>query len=291
MTTSFKINRTFAVTAVNIYYELKKEGNNREDERQFEKNFVKFIVPYMDNTYFTGEIAKCLFISIATLEDEKEEYCPTNVWKCKYHSSFSYREVDYLFLSVKNYHYLHRLKNRHFEPIKKAMDIIAKEDWVIEENDCCICKKHGYDIDWPNSAERGKFYYSIPGNINRPVCESCVDIKNPDSDSDTIAVNAVAVNSVAVNAVSDDEIYGSDSYLRKYHLVKCENCGNIWDGYAQCNCWQYSDYSDSVNWKEFTLEKVPAPLSMDKKIKVLEEKIALLEEQYKNLVEAVSKLK
>ena len=20
-------------------------------------------------------------------------------------------------------------------------------------------------------------------------------------------------------------------------LVKCEKCGNIWDGYAQCNCY------------------------------------------------------
>jgi hypothetical protein len=24
-------------------------------------------------------------------------------------------------------------------------------------------------------------------------------------------------------------------------LVKCENCGNIWDGFAQCNCWQYEE--------------------------------------------------
>ena len=21
------------------------------------------------------------------------------------------------------------------------------------------------------------------------------------------------------------------------HLTQCENCGNIWDGNAQCNCW------------------------------------------------------
>ena len=24
-------------------------------------------------------------------------------------------------------------------------------------------------------------------------------------------------------------------------LVSCENCGNIWDGHAQCNCWQWND--------------------------------------------------
>jgi hypothetical protein len=23
--------------------------------------------------------------------------------------------------------------------------------------------------------------------------------------------------------------------------MQCENCGNIWDGYAQCHCWQW-DY-------------------------------------------------
>jgi hypothetical protein len=25
-------------------------------------------------------------------------------------------------------------------------------------------------------------------------------------------------------------------------LEQCENCGNIWDGYAQCNCWQMNFY-------------------------------------------------
>lgn len=25
-------------------------------------------------------------------------------------------------------------------------------------------------------------------------------------------------------------------------LEQCENCGNIWDGYAQCNCWQMNYY-------------------------------------------------
>lgn len=25
-------------------------------------------------------------------------------------------------------------------------------------------------------------------------------------------------------------------------LITCENCGNMWDGYAQCNCWEF-DYS------------------------------------------------
>ena len=25
------------------------------------------------------------------------------------------------------------------------------------------------------------------------------------------------------------------------HLTQCENCGNIWDGNAQCNCWTFED--------------------------------------------------
>ena len=24
-------------------------------------------------------------------------------------------------------------------------------------------------------------------------------------------------------------------------MEQCANCGNIWDGYAQCNCWQWMD--------------------------------------------------
>jgi hypothetical protein len=33
-------------------------------------------------------------------------------------------------------------------------------------------------------------------------------------------------------------------------MEECENCGNIWDGYAQCNCWQmpghdYYDYASA----------------------------------------------
>ena len=27
-------------------------------------------------------------------------------------------------------------------------------------------------------------------------------------------------------------------------MEQCGNCGNIWDGNAQCNCWQWNDYVD-----------------------------------------------
>lgn len=32
-----------------------------------------------------------------------------------------------------------------------------------------------------------------------------------------------------------------DDYNRQ-DLIKCGNCGNIWDGYAQCNCYQLECY-------------------------------------------------
>ena len=28
------------------------------------------------------------------------------------------------------------------------------------------------------------------------------------------------------------------------HLTRCENCGNIWDGNAQCNCWTFEDIDE-----------------------------------------------
>jgi hypothetical protein len=30
-------------------------------------------------------------------------------------------------------------------------------------------------------------------------------------------------------------------------LVTCGNCGNRWDGYAQCNCWGYMMYDNYEN--------------------------------------------
>jgi hypothetical protein len=226
---TFEINRTIAIKVVNIYYEIKKEANHKEDIKQFKKNFVKFIVQYMDNTYFTEEIAKRLFLSIITLEDEHEKDYTDKEWKCENYYKFSYKEVGHLFLSVKNYHYLNDIKNNNFETTDEMMNIMIECDWEIEENECCICKWHGYDMEWPNIEERGKFYYCTPGNINRPVCKSCVKSKYVD-------INI---------SLADEPEYGTVDYLEKNNLIKCTNCGNIWDGCAQCNCWNFQDYLET----------------------------------------------
>jgi hypothetical protein len=292
MSTSFVIKRTFAITVVNAYYEIKKEGNNKEDIKQFKKNFVNFIVQYMDNAYFSEAIAKRLFLSIITLEDEDEKDYTDKEWKCENYYNWSPREVEHLFISVKNYHFLNGLKNRHFEPTKEMMDIMTECDWVIEENDCCICGWHGYDETWLIKEERGKFFYSIPGNINRPVCESCVK------------TNCLDIKPANNGIAEDDEseIYGTVAYLEKNNLVKCGNCGNIWDGCAQCNCWQWSEYknenednSEDPIHKNVTIRvprpsrplPVPPNLFVDKK----DEKIKELEEQNKILLEELTILK
>ena len=39
----------------------------------------------------------------------------------------------------------------------------------------------------------------------------------------------------------DDGNNGNTDILDDAELVECANCGNIWDGYAQCNCWQINN--------------------------------------------------
>jgi hypothetical protein len=196
------------------------------------------------------------------------------------------------------------------------MNTMTVNDLVIEENDCCICNWHGYDIDWPIKEERGKFYYSIPGNINLPVCEACVKSK------------CSVINLPGGDILEDEsEIYGTVAYLKKHELIKCENCGNIWDGYAQCNCWQWSEYKEAYdnenednenednenedNENEDNAEdpvpknvtirsprptrQLPLPSSLfsdkkDKKIKELEEQNTILSEELSILKQKIEEL-
>ena len=49
----------------------------------------------------------------------------------------------------------------------------------------------------------------------------------------------------------------------EYELVTCGDCGNQWDGYAQCNCWEYNynqndtGPNDSTICREEPQEPVP----------------------------------
>ena len=49
-------------------------------------------------------------------------------------------------------------------------------------------------------------------------------------------------------------VYGPEEWWQAEGLVKCSNCGFIWDGYAQCNCygdiWEPSDDDDQADDQE-----------------------------------------
>ena len=67
-----------------------------------------------------------------------------------------------------------------------------------------------------------------------------VDVDDDGSEEEETMTNSskasscasVAAASVAGVAFDEEE----DTY-NEYPLVECENCGNRWDGYAQCTCW------------------------------------------------------
>lgn len=269
---SLMINRHIAITCVNMYYELKEEGNNNINIEQFQNSFVKFMVSYIKyTTKFTEEFAERVFKSLYTLDWTDENVCDKEY-------GFTDNEITRLFLSMKNYKKISNIKNNS--------DNISlhpkKEEYLLdveyEENDCVICDIHGYDSNWPEEEKRGKFYYSIPYKLNEPVCHYCV------------------------NKEENIEEY---IYLKSNGLIKCGNCNNIWDGCAQCNCYMYSEYDDNVDntIEEEEEEKfvcslppnrpVPYPESYNnnKKIEELEERNLELKKENKLLIEEITKIK
>ena len=269
---SLIINRHIAITCVNMYYELKEEGNNNINIEQFKNSFVKFMVSYIKyTTKFTEEFAERVFKSIYTLDWTDENVCDKEY-------GFTDNEITRLFLSMKNYKKISNIKNNS--------DNISlhpkKEEYLLdveyEENDCVICDIHGYDSNWSEEEKRGKFYYSIPYKLNEPVCHYCV------------------------NKEENIEEY---IYLKSNGLIKCGNCNNIWDGCAQCNCYMYSEYDDNVDntIEEEEEEKfvcslppnrpVPYPESYtnNKKIEELEERNVELKKENKLLIEEITKIK
>jgi len=269
---SLMINRHIAITCVNMYYELKEEGNNNINIEQFKNSFVKFMVSYIKyTTKFTEEFAERVFKSLYTLDWTDENVCDKEY-------GFTDNEITRLFLSMKNYKKISNIKNN-------SDDISLhpkKEEYLLdveyEENDCVICDIHGYDSNWPEEEKRGKFYYSIPYKLNEPVCHYCV------------------------NKEENIEEY---IYLKSNGLIKCGNCNNIWDGCAQCNCYMYYEYDDNVDntIEEEKEEKsvgnlppnrpVPYPESYNnnKKIEELEERNLELKKENKLLIEEITKIK
>ena len=274
---SLMINRRIAITCVNMYYELKEEGNNNNNVDQFKNSFVKFMVSYMKyTTKFTEEFAKRVFKSVYQLEIINENVCDKEY-------GFTDDEVTRLFHSMKNHQKIINIKynsdNIRLSPKKEEYLL----DVEYEENECVICDIHGYDSNWSEEEKRGKFYYSIPYKLNEPVCHYCV------------------------NKEENIEEY---IYLKSNDLIKCENCGDIWDGFRQCDCYMDSFYNEIEEPIEKEKENVrnlppnrpvPYPESYygknkkdkdnDDKIKELEERNLELKKENKLLIEELTRIK
>ena len=71
------------------------------------------------------------------------------------------------------------------------------------------------------------------------------------------------------NSLDDYYCDDYDDYYNEHNkpedLIKCGNCGNIWDGYAQCNCYQIRCYdSDSSVEQEQDLENPARKAAFEK---------------------------
>jgi len=295
MSGSLVVNRRIAITCVNMYYELKEEVDNYINIEQFKNSFMKFMVSYIKyTTKFTEEFAERVFKSLYTLE-----WTESNINDNEH--GFTNDEITRLFLSIKNHQKINNIKNSSIDTDNDNDNNISlpkKEEYLLdveyEENECVICDIHGYDSTWSEVEKRGKFYYSIPYKLNEPVCHFCV------------------------NKQENIEEY---IYLKSNDLIKCGNCGNIWDGCAQCNCYMDSSYNDEIEepTEEESIEEeptkkeeetvrnlppnrpVPYPESYygnnnkdkdnDDKIKELEERNLELNKENKLLIKELTKIK
>jgi hypothetical protein len=247
------ISRHIAIISVNIYYEIQNEAGNQDNQDKFKKSFIKFIMSYIKNIKFTETIAERLFYSICTFDlayndyiggDEPTDFYDDNEEHEYVFNNFTHKELKRLNLSVKNYYLINAMNNNssinnsfNFINYIFASTIPTKYllDFEMEENDCTICNWHGYDSAWPEKNKRGKFYYSIPFKLNEPVCHFCVTGDYTENNSDDEIIHA---------RTKEEEL----KYLKENDLVKCGNCHDIWDGFAQCRCYANTDcyiYYDS----------------------------------------------
>ncbi len=79
-----------------------------------------------------------------------------------------------------------------------------------------------------------------------------------------VIYNTTEIQETTIEVIQDDEdIYDlKNSYDPITNLETCGNCGNVWDGYAQCYCHGLSCYR-----KDYTLDTLDTSnISDDKKV-------------------------
>ena len=90
-------------------------------------------------------------------------------------------------------------------------------------------------MDTLSDMEKGMTGYMMLMTAHLPY----VDVDDDGSEEEETMTNSskasscASVAAAAAGVAFDEE---EDTY-NEYPLVECENCGNRWDGYAQCTCW------------------------------------------------------
>jgi len=48
-------------------------------------------------------------------------------------------------------------------------------------------------------------------------------------------------------SIIKDYTFNLEDVVHYHGLILCHYCGNIWDGNAQCNCWEYYEFEELLN--------------------------------------------
>ena len=49
--------------------------------------------------------------------------------------------------------------------------------------------------------------------------------------------------------------YNFEDVVNYHGYILCHNCGNIWDGNAQCNCWEWIDFDENIDESLLIIEE------------------------------------
>lgn len=78
--------------------------------------------------------------------------------------------------------------------------------------------------------------------------EICMDCEGPEN-------NYILCRKCYYNLYVEQKITVTDMMLKHGSLIQCGSCGNIWDGNAQCNCYEYFDFQKIDTDDELTDEE------------------------------------
>ncbi len=107
-------------------------------------------------------------------------------------------------------------KNEYLECWKLYMDLVETE---FNPEDL-----HFYDWELIKNHENNNLLDMFKKNIN---------------DNMTVIIEIVEYIIRDITNNTEGYFIVDDNILANYDLIRCNECGNIWDGNAQCNCYNY----------------------------------------------------